>query len=126
MITPPSTHTLECWTECHSLPILIPKGKSNEFEQNVHEPGSFISCNEMLPPCHKWTNTICLRQNGASHMKKRTVFCLLNSRHRGQMPVDCSCRTNDSDEDSVRLRDVYSGEIRYFHHLCIVYVTIYY
>lgn len=48
------------------------------------------------------------------------------ARHRGQMPVDCSCRTNDSDEDSVRLRDVYSGEIRYFHHLFIVYITIYY
>lgn len=92
--------TLECWTECHLLPILIPKGKSNEFEQNVHEPGSFISCTEMLPPCHKWTNTICLRQNGASYMKMRTVFCLFEQ----QLGIGVRCQWIVAVEQTIRMK----------------------
>lgn len=39
----------------------------------------------------------------ASNEEKRTALASLDSRHRGQMPLDSSSRTNDLDEDSVKL-----------------------
>lgn len=73
----------------------------NECEQNVHNPASLISCNEMLPPCHKRTDTISHDEMEHQTRKRKRILASLKSRHRSQMQWDCSRRTNDLDEDSV-------------------------